>query len=194
MALAFPQRWLHWLVSAFLVLVGVAVLLVIDPSAALLLRTIGLLATILFIVSVVLMLLTFRKARRLSPWMLTISAIISVVCTSLFFSLTGAPVSSGVVVTAIVAGLMVGIGWSLTNLLFVDGKDVRARGNLWFLAVWGVSLLLPQIAALIGGRTPYAVAVMSFVGMGLAVGNSLGLVARGRSARRQSRVRAGGAT
>lgn len=194
MALAFPQRWLQWLVTAFLALMGAVVLLIIDPSAALLLRTVGLLATILFVVSVLVMLLTFRKARRLSPWMLAMSAAVSIVCTSVFFALTGTPASAGVVATAIVAGLLVGVGWSLTNLLFVDGGDVRSRGNLWFLAVWGATLALPQLAGLAGGRTPYAVAVMSFVGMGLAVGNSFGLIARWRTARRTSRApTAGGA-
>jgi hypothetical protein len=194
MGLALPHGWRRWLIAAALLLAGTVVLVAVDPSGALLSRVVGVAAMTLFVVSVIVMLLTFRKARLLSSWMLVMSATISIVCTGVFFALTGAPASAPVIVAAIIAGLLVGIGWSLTNLLFVDGSDVRARGNLWFLAVWGISLALPQVAALFGGRTPYAVAVISFVGMGLAVGNSLGLVARGRAARRQNGVRAGAPT
>jgi hypothetical protein len=77
-----------------------------------------------------------------------------------------------------------GSGWSLTNLLFIDAGMVRARGNIWFLAVWALTLLMTQGASLAGGKTPYAVALVSFLGMGLAVGNSLGLLARYARARR----------
>jgi hypothetical protein len=185
-------RWLRWTLVGIVSLLAVLILLAIEPSGRLLLRTFGLIGTALFILSVAMMLLTFRKARRLSPWILAVGTGVSIVCTSVFFTLTGTPAATAVVVLATGAGLMIGAGWSLTNLLFVDGDEVRARGNLWFLAVWGVTLVLPQIAGLMGGRTPYAVAVMSFVGMGLAVGNSLGLMARWRAARRQCRVGPGG--
>jgi hypothetical protein len=186
----FP-RWLIWALVGIAAVLAMFVLLAIDPSGRLLLRCIGVVGTALFALSVAMMLLTFRKARRLSAWMLVLGAGASVVCTGLFFAVTRTPASASVVVLAAGAGLLVGIGWSLTNLLFVDGADVRARGNLWFLAIWGVTLALPQLAGLTGGRTPYAVAVMSFVGMGLAVGNSLGLLARLRTARRRSHAGTG---
>ncbi len=182
------SRWLRWTLAAIVVLLAIFVLLAIDPSGSLLFRTIGLIGMALFALSVVIMLLTFRKARRLSPKALLFAAAISVLCTSFFFMLAGMPISGGAVVLATGAGAMVGIGWAMTNLLFVDGDMVRARGDLWFLAVWGVSLALPQLAALIGGRTPYAIAVVSFLGMGLAVGNSLALLAR--YCRVQKRARA----
>ncbi|WP_170263727.1 hypothetical protein [Blastochloris sulfoviridis] len=116
-------------------LAGASVLLIIDPSAALLFRVVGVIGTTLFVLSIAIMLLTFRKARRLSPWMLVLSGAISVVATSVFFALTGTPLPGAVMMLAIVAGALIGIGWSLTNLLFVDGETVRARGNAWYLAV-----------------------------------------------------------
>jgi hypothetical protein len=71
----------------------------------------------------------------------------------------------------------------MTNLLFVDpalsgAAGVRARGDLWFLAVWAATLLLPQLVAHAGARTPEMLTIVSFVGMGLAVGNSGGLMLR----------------
>ncbi|MFH1343661.1 MAG: hypothetical protein ABIL01_21010 [Pseudomonadota bacterium] len=178
MSLSVSSRWLRWLLMAVAVLAAALVLLVIDPSAALLFRVVGIVGMALFALSVVMMLLTFRKARKLSPWSLAIGAIVSVLCTWIFFALAGAPLSAAAIGLAVAAGAMVGVGWSLTNLLFIDGETIRARGNIWFLAVWALSLLMTQAATLAGGQTPYAVALVSFLGMGLAVGNSLGLLAR----------------
>lgn len=184
MAFVMPSGWRRWFLIGVAALIGAFVLLAIDPSGALLFRIVGLIATALFVLSVVIMLLTFRNARRLSPWMLVLSGAISVVCTTFFFALAGAPLSGPVMLLAIAAGAMVGVAWSLTSILFIDGDVVRARGNVWYLAVWGFSLALTQVTALMGGRTPYAVAVVSFLGMGLAVGNSAGLLTRYRRARR----------
>jgi hypothetical protein len=178
------SRWLRWLLMVAAALIAALVLLVVDPTGALLFRIIGLVGMALFALSVVTMLLTFRKARKLSPWSLLIGAIVSALCTWIFFALAGAPLSFAAILLAVAAGAMVGIGWSLTNLLFIDGEAIRARGNTWFLAVWAVSLIMTQAAALAGGKTPYAVALVSFLGMGLAVGNSFGLLARYAVARR----------
>lgn len=183
MSLSISSRWLRWLLITVAVLAAAFVLLVIDPSGALLFRVVGLIGMALFALSIVTMLLTFRKARKLSPWSLAIGAIVSVLCTWIFFALAGAPLSAAAILLAVAAGAMVGIGWSLTNLLFIDGEAIRARGNIWFLAVWALSLLMTQAATLAGGQTPYAVALVSFLGMGLAVGNSLGLLARYARAR-----------
>ena len=173
---------------AITMLVAAFVLLAVDPSGALLFRIVGIVGMALFALSVVTMLLTFRKARKLSPWSLAIGAAVSVFCTVIFFALAGTPLSIAVIMLAVAAGAMVGVGWSLTNLLFIDGEAIRARGNIWFLAVWALSLLMTQAATLAGGQTPYAVALVSFLGMGLAVGNSLGLLARYARARRLLRA------
>lgn len=184
MSLSMSSRWLRWLLMTVVMLVAAFILLVLDPSGALLFRVVGLIGMTLFALSIVTMLLTFRKARKLSPWSLAIGAIVSVLCTWIFFALAGAPLSVAAIGLAVAAGAMVGVGWSLTNLLFIDGEAIRARGNIWFLAVWALSLLMTQAATLAGGQTPYAVALVSFLGMGLAVGNSLGLLARYARARR----------
>lgn len=184
MSFLISSRWLRWLLMAVAALVAVFVLLVVDPTGALLFRIIGLIGMALFALSVVTMLLTFRKARKLSPWSLVIGAVVSMLCTWFFFALAGAPLSVAAILLAVAAGAMVGVGWSLTNLLFIDSGTIRARGNIWFLAVWAVTLIMTQVATLAGGKTPYAVALVSFLGMGLAVGNSLGLLARYARARR----------
>lgn len=163
---------------------GAAVLLIVDPSGRLLMRVVAVAGMAMFALSVILMLLTFRKARTVQPLMLVISAATSVMATLAFQWLAGTALGGATQGLAVAAGLMLGIGWSLTTLMFIDGDAVRMRGTLWYLLVWALTLLLSQGVALSGLRSPHTLALMAYVGMGLAVGNSAGLIVRALRARR----------
>lgn len=165
-----------------------ATLLLIDPSGRLLMRALAIGGMVMFALSVAIMLLTFRKARAVQPLMLAISAASSVVATLAFQWLAGNSLTGITQAAATLAGLMLGAGWSLTTLMFVDAHAVKMRGTLWYLVVWALTLLITQAVALSGLRSPHALAVMAYVGMGLAVGNSAGLIARAVLARRQAAV------
>lgn len=173
----------RWLVLGAALLAGAALLLLVDRSGRLLFRVIGLLGTAMFAFSILAMLLTFRRARRLSPRMLALTALVSPGCTLFFFSLTGSPLTAAAATVASGAGLAVGVGWSFSNLLFVDRELIQVRGTLWSLAVWALAIAIPQLFGVLGYRTPYSAALFSFFGMGLTVGNSLGLIRRYFSAR-----------
>ena len=181
--LNFRRSLSRWLVLGASLLAGASMLLLIDRSGKLLFRVVGLMGTVMFAFSILAMLLTFRKARRLSPWMLSLTAMISMACTLFFFSLTGSPLSGAAAAIAAAVGFVVGIGWSLSNLLFVDRELIQVHGTLWSLAIWAFSIAIPQLFGILGQRTPLSAALFSFFGMGLTVGNSLGLVRRYVSAR-----------
>ena len=183
MRLNFKRLLLRWIIIGGSLLIGALILLLIDGSGKLLFRIAGLIGIVLFAVSVIVMLLTFRKAKRLSPWMLALTALISVVCTLFFFWMTGSPVSKLIAAIAACIGFAIGIGWSLSNLLFVDREIIQIRGTLWSLVIWALSIAIPQLFAILGYRTPYSAALFSFFGMGLTVGNSLGLIKRYVNAR-----------
>lgn len=176
--MGFKRLVMRWLILGVCLLAGALILLLMDRSGKLLFRAIGLLGTILFAFSVIVMLLTFRKARRLSPWMLALTAIISMVCTLFFFRMTASPLSGIEATAAAVFGFAIGIGWSLSNLLFIDREIIQVRGTLWSLLIWALSIAIPQLFGVLGYRTPYSAALFSFFGMGLSVGNSLGLIKR----------------
>jgi hypothetical protein len=168
---------------ALAVVVAGLALFALDPTGRLVARVVGMAGTALFILSIMTMLLTFRSAKRLSPLALAFGALVSIATTLGFYFWAGAPAAVLTLCLATFAGLLIGAGWSMTNLLFVDpahsgAAGVRARGDLWFLAVWAATLLLPQLVAHAGARTPEMLTILSFVGMGLAVGNSSGLILR----------------
>jgi hypothetical protein len=177
------KRVLRWMGLALALLAMGLVLFALDSTGRLLGRVVGMAGTALFVLSIITMLLTFRTAKRLSPLALSFGALVSLATTLGFHLWAGAPTAPLVLALATLGGVLVGAGWSLTSLLFVDpattgAGGVRARGDLWFLAVWAATLVLPQIVAHAGARTPAALTLLSFLGMGLAIGNGGGLMLR----------------
>ena len=190
---ALLKRVLRWVGLALALLALALGLLALDPTGRLLGRAVAFAGTALFILSIGAMLLTFRTAKRLSPAALCLGALVSVATTIGFHCWAGAPLGLPMLGLATLGGALAGIGWSMTSLLFVDPAEtgagaVRARGDLWFLAAWAATLFLPQVIAHAGARTPATLTLLSFLGMGLAIGNAAGLLLRGRAALRASRA------
>ena len=145
----------------------------------LLLRLFGIAATAVFVVSVVVMLLTFRRARRLTTSTLVVPALLSLAILALYGLLLRAMPSAGWVVTSLVAGTAVGAVWARTHAVFRarDG-GIRSRGSLWYLAVWAVVLTLNQLVVLVAGRSSPALMGLLVFSTGVAIGNGLGLLRR----------------
>lgn len=137
-------------------------------------------STAMMLVSVVSMLLTFRRARTLAPLALMVSLGVSLFSTLLSLWFAADLPSAGVLVLALVAGAGAGLGWSYTTLLYVDGDHVCGRGTAWYLLIWAASFAVNQLVASISSGDAGMAAVMMTVSAGLAAGNTLGLVLRVR--------------
>ncbi|MDR3466263.1 MAG: hypothetical protein P4M07_10005 [Xanthobacteraceae bacterium] len=168
-------------VGGVLVVLGGISLLAAHPLATFL-RALSYLGIAMTVVSVAVMLLTFRQARDVQPVALLVSVATTVV--SALVSLWLAPlVPSGLVlIAALVLGGGVGVGWAFTTLLFIDGSHVRVRGTIWSLAVWAATFALNQIMATATGHASPAATILLIGGTGLSLGNTLGLLARARQA------------
>ncbi|MDK9697974.1 MAG: hypothetical protein OEL76_16490 [Siculibacillus sp.] len=148
-------------------------------------RVVGLVCTALLVVSVLVTVLTFRRARAVRPAPLAIAIATSLVCTGFNLAFAARLPAASTFVLAGGAGLLVGVAWSLTMLLFVDGEEVRGRGTLWYLVVWALTLAANQLTVLVTGRTPAIATILMLVGAGLAVANSAGLILRVRATERR---------
>lgn len=137
-------------------------------------------STAMMLVSVVSMLLTFRRARTLAPLALMVSLGVSLFSTLLSLWFAADLPSAGVLVLALVAGAGAGLGWSYTTLLYVDGDHVCGRGTAWYLLIWAASFAVNQLVASMSSGDAGVAAVMMTVSAGLAAGNTLGLVLRVR--------------
>jgi hypothetical protein len=141
-------------------------------------RLISIGGTAMLILSVVMMVLTFRKAKTIEPVALLLALAISVVGTLFSLWFGGRPPATSMVLAAIVAGSLIGVGWSLTTLLFIDNAEIRGRGTAWYLVIWGLTFAMNQIGALIFGHIPSAMTLLMLASAGLTAGNTLGLVVR----------------
>jgi len=143
------------------------------------LRLLSLAGVVLMLLSVAAMLLTFRTARQVAPAALLASLVVTVISTFLALAIAGAiPSRLATIVALLGGGGLLGAAWSLTPRLSIDGAGVRMRGTTWYLAVWALLFAASQGVATFAGRTPIIIAILTLVGVGLAGGNTLGLLWR----------------
>lgn len=170
--------------TAGLMACGVLVLLVVslffEQPLQIFFTLLSVAGTAMMLLSVVSMLLTFRRARTLAPLALLLSLGVSLLSTLLSLCFAADLPSAGVLVLALVAGAGAGLGWSYTTLLYVDGDHVCGRGTAWYLLIWAASFAVNQLVASVSGGAGDAAIVMMIVSAGLAAGNTVGLVLRVR--------------
>lgn len=141
-------------------------------------RLISIAGTAMLILSVVMMVLTFRKAKTIEPVALLLALAISVVGTLFSLWFGGRLPATSMLLAAALAGSLIGVGWSLTTLLFIDNTEIRGRGTAWYLVIWGLTFAMNQIGAIVFGHVPSAMTLLMLASTGLTVGNTLGLVVR----------------
>lgn len=142
------------------------------------LRLISIAGTAMLILSVVMMVLTFRKAKTIEPFALLLALGISIFGTLISLWFGGRTPATSMLLAALLAGSLIGVAWSLTTLLFIDNTEIRGRGTAWYLVIWGLTFAMNQIGGLVFGHVPSAMTLLMLAGVGLNVGNTLGLVVR----------------
>ena len=135
-------------------------------------RIISLLSIGLTVVLIIVMLLTFRKERRIGAFSLLISAGLSLIMLPAFILLSGARLRLLIGLPLLAIGLLVGtLRGFATRLYHRDGHVVGKR-SLWFLAGWGLSLVLAQLLSLAGSTILASVGLMP---MYLSTGTQIGI-------------------
>ena len=147
----------------------------------LLLRLVAIVATFVFLAATALMLLTFRRARRVTTASLLVPVLVSAAILVLYCVFLRATPSAGWLLTDFAAGAALGAVWARTHTLFRtrDG-GVRSRASLWYLAVWAAVLTLNQLVVLAAGRASTVLVGLLVFSTGIAAGNGLALVRRAR--------------
>lgn len=161
-----------------LVVVLIAISLFSANPLATFLHLLSLAGIALMLLSVGAMLATFKIVRQVEPAALLTSLVVTVVCTFLALAISGAMPSGLATIVALLAGAAIGAIWSRTTLLSVDGARVRMRGTIWSLAVWALIFAASQGATILTGRAPAVTSILTLIGVGLAAGNSIGLILR----------------
>lgn len=152
-------------------------LVVMAVDFKLFLRLVAIGGTVLFMLFIVVMLLTFKKAKSLSPASLVISILLSLVTFWVYSLFLGVPVSGPVQCIGLLSGVLIGVGWALITPVKNHNGIVKREGNAWYLAVWGVVFAINQLASILTGRPPRIGMVLLLLGTGIVLGTSSSLIA-----------------
>lgn len=166
---------------AGLVLLLIASLFTDDPAKTFF-RTLSLLGTGMVLLSVTMMVLTFRKARAVIPGALLVSLATTFAVAGVQFLFAAQRPGLLLAFLALLAGGLVGMGWARTTKVFIDGDAVRSQGTAWYLVVWAITFLSNQLMVLVLGTAPAGGLVILLVGTGVAVGNNVYQLMRYRRA------------
>lgn len=147
-------------------------------APALFYRLIGWLGVGLMILSVVAMVLTFRRAKRVNASSQVVPILVSLVTVMIYAALLKAPVGTGALVGFALLGTLVGGGWGLTGRFFESAGEIRTTGTAWHLFIWGSVFVVNQCVLMASGRGPSAMLLLLFLSMGLVWGRSGVMLAR----------------
>lgn len=142
------------------------------------LRVVSLAGVVLMTVSIVVMLLTYRRSREIRPKAMGIAMAMSFVSLFVYSLFLPASLGRAVWLTVFLLGVLAGIGWSLVTPMFREGGAVKREGNLWYLGVWGATFLLNQLLVLYLGRTPLLSMALLVFATGLVTGSSSSYIVR----------------
>jgi len=136
------------------------------------------------VVAALAMLLTFRTARAIAPPALAAAMATTVLTAAISVWLSSGRPTWAIASAALALGALVGAYWSSTLSLEVDGANVRARGTLWYLAIWAIAFACNQLVANAGGAAPDIGALALLFSSGLSLGASSWLIRRVQRASR----------
>ncbi len=115
------------------------------------LKLVGFIAAMVAAGMTVVMLLTFRKPRRITPLSLLSSVLLSGILLPIYVWISGVPINLYVGFPFLYLGLLVGFLRGQTTQLRYVGDEVVGQHSWLFLLAWGSSLVLSQLLNLFGG-------------------------------------------
>lgn len=174
------SKWLRWIAVLGIIVVVAVVLMAVNMK--LFLRVAGYAGVAMFVVGVLVTLLTFRKAKRVSIASLAISMVVPVVTFFLYTYFLGVHLSGVLLVMGFLAGALLGGLWAATNKVYVEQGAPRSQASPWYLLVWGGMVVLNQLVALTMNRAPIAMIALMLIGTGLAFANGGVLILKCRRA------------
>jgi len=136
----------------------------------LIMKTISIILLIVFILSVVLLVLTFRNPRKVSIFSLMLAMVISLITLTVFSLLTHYRPSLLLMAIMSVAGILIGVVWSQATRLYIENGKVMSHNSVWYLVVWGGIFALTQLIAISTNRLPSAIMALLIMSTASVIG------------------------
>lgn len=143
------------------------------------LRIIGYLSILILVISFAFMIKNLRRGRRLTIRSLIIPVLMSIVFLVVYSTILDIPGPTAISAALAILGLVLGVLWSRTTQLTVKGSTVYAQRSVWYVVIWGLSIVFTQFMAVTA--TPelasYGLSTLYF-STGLAVSTNVSLLLR----------------
>jgi hypothetical protein len=117
----------------------------------------------IFALSVLLLILTYRKPKKLSLRSLGITLAMSMLSVVFYVSIIGYSASFGIWFFMALFGALIGYLWARTSEVYIENDQIMSRNSVWYLVVWGGVFALNQIITTLTSRPPaIAMAMLIF--------------------------------
>jgi hypothetical protein len=136
----------------------------------LIMKTISIIFLIVFVFSVVLLIFTFRKPKKVSIPSLILAMLISLISLTVFSFFVKYRPSILLLIAMGLAGLFIGIVWSKSTHVYVENGKVMSRNSIWYLVVWGGVFALTQLISIVTKRPPSIAMALLVMSTGSIIG------------------------
>jgi peptidoglycan/LPS O-acetylase OafA/YrhL len=144
----------------------------------LVMKTLSVIFLIVFALSVVLLVLTFRKPRKVSVLSLILVIAISLVTLVVFSALINYHPSLTLLILMGAAGLVIGALWSQATQVYLQDGKVMSRNSVWYLLVWGGIFALTQLVSVATGRPPVVIMALLIMSTASVIGMNTMIIKR----------------
>lgn len=161
-------RFILWMGGCLVVLVGALVFWALAPQ--LFFRCVAWAGTLVMLLSVAVMVLTCRRAKRVTALSQFVPIIVSTVTACIYVALLRAPVATGQLLGFAIVGGLAGAASGLGGHFLKSDGQVRMSGTAWHVIVWGCVLALNQCVVVFVGHEPVAMLLPLVLLTGFTVG------------------------
>jgi len=144
----------------------------------LIMKTISILLLLVFILSVALMVLTFRKPRKVSVLSLVLAIFIGLITFAVFSFLIRYHPSVWLLAVMGFAGFFIGMVWSRSTSIYIKNGEVMSHNSVWYLVVWGGIFALTQLISIVTNRPPSIVMALLIMSTASIIGMNGSIIKR----------------
>jgi predicted RNA-binding Zn-ribbon protein involved in translation (DUF1610 family) len=133
-------------------------------------KIISIVFLIIFILSVALLVFTFRKPKKVTLLSLMLPVLISLITFTVYSFFIHYRPSILLLIGMGFAGLSIGIIWSQSTLVYAETGKVMSRNSIWYLVVWGGVFALTQLISIVTKKPPSIVMALLIMSTGSVIG------------------------
>ena len=133
---------------------------------------------VIFGLSIILLVLTFRKPKKVSLVSIMVTIFISLITLVIFSSLAHYEPAAWIWVVMIIIGAVLGFFWAKTTKLFPKDNRVMSQNSVVYLIVWGGIFALNQLITIVTNKPPDITMALLIVSTATVWGTNASVIQR----------------